>query len=194
MLVRIPTKEKGQCLTIWCRVIEEELQPGTTRYLVLFSPMYMARSLLPNPMEVVLSVPGTKDPPVMVNLPGREVPVQLETLGPSDQKYHVAFKVVDDLPPSEPVSMSWGIIEQVRGKEEAKMTIDEVVRAVPGYGTWEQQEDRRWPFLDSEEDDPLPRNMVWATNAQPQTDVQVTMVLERRPKRCLSKSTVLALT
>ena len=65
VLVRIPTKEKGQCLTIWCRVVEEK--HGTlTRYLILFSPMYMGRSLLPNPMNVVLSAPGSanKDPPV----------------------------------------------------------------------------------------------------------------------------------
>ena len=166
VLVRIPTKEKGQCLTIWCRIVEETYGK-LTRYLILFSPMYMARSLLPNPMNVVLSVPSNKDPPVQVELPGKELPVQLETLGTSDQKYHIAFKVVDSLPPSEPIPMSWGIIEQVRDKQQDYVQkIDQIVRDIPTFGQYDC--DKRWPYIEG-----MPTKICWATNEQPKTDVQV---------------------
>ena len=94
--------------------------------------MYMARSLLPNPTTVLVSSSSAqtsslqggggsyaaKSVPVQFELPGREKAVQLETLGPSDLKYSVAFKVAEGLPPSDPIPMSWGIIEQVREKSD----------------------------------------------------------------------------
>ena len=166
VLVRIPTKEKGQCLTIWCRIVEEK-HGLLTRYLILFSPMYMARSLLPNPMNVVLTVPNTKNPPIQIELPGKELPVQLETLGPSDQKYQIAFKVVDTLPPSEPIPMSWGIIEQVREKQvDDQIGIDQIIREIPTFGQYDCE--KRWPYIED-----IPAKICWATNDQPKTDVQV---------------------
>ena len=85
----------------------EEKHGDVTRCLLLFSPMYMARSLLPNPMTVLVSSSSSqtssphgggggggsyaKSVPVQFELPGRETAVQLETLGPSDLKYSIAF-------------------------------------------------------------------------------------------------------
>ena len=37
---------------------------------------------------------------------GREHLVQLETPGAADQKYNLAFQVVDNLPPSDPVQVT----------------------------------------------------------------------------------------
>ena len=130
--------------------------------------MYMGRSLLPNPMNVVLSAPGSaKDPPVQVELPGKALPVQLETLGPSDQKYHIAFKVVDSLPPSEPIPMSWGISEQVREKQHDHVEdIDRIIREIPTYGQYDCE--KRWPYIPD-----MPAQICWAANEQPKTDVQV---------------------
>ena len=54
VLVRIPHKERGRCLTIWCRLLQEDVGNGSKRQLFIFSPMYMARSLLPNPLRVLI--------------------------------------------------------------------------------------------------------------------------------------------
>ena len=53
ILVRIPHKDKGKCITVWCRIIHEELSNGSKRILFIFSPMYVARSLLPNPLRIL---------------------------------------------------------------------------------------------------------------------------------------------
>ena len=156
----------------------EEKHGDANRCLLLFSPMYMARSLLPNPMTVLVSSSSAqtssqhggggsyaKSVPAQFELPGREEAVQLETLGPSDLKYSIAFKVVEGLPPSDPIPMSWGIIEQVREKSDQVPSIDDVIRQVPSFADSSKS---RWPFI-------APRQPVdsWVASEQPKTDVQV---------------------
>ena len=41
---------------------------------------------------------------------GREHLVQLETPGAADQKYNLAFQVVDNLPPSDPVQVTFNFL------------------------------------------------------------------------------------
>ena len=143
--------------------------------------MYMARSLLPNPMKVLVSSssaqtsspPGgggsyAKSVPVQFELPGREKAVQLETLGPSDLKYSVAFKVVEGLPPSDPIAMSWGIIEQVREKCDPVSSIDDIIRRVPSFAA--DSSKSTWPFIASRQPQPVDS---WVASEQPKTDVQV---------------------
>ena len=141
--------------------------------------MYMARSLLPNPTTVLVSSSSAqtsslqggggpyaaKSSPVQFELPGREKAVQLETLGPSDLKYSVAFKVAEGLPPSDPIPMSWGIIEQVREKSDRIPSIDDVIRQVPSFA---DSSNSAWPFIASRQ--PVDS---WAASEQPKTDVQV---------------------
>ena len=104
VLIRVPTKEKGHCATVWCRLVEEVIEPGVTRALLLFSPMYTARSALPNPMRLIVSGSGAAGS-YEASLPGREQLVQLDTPGTADQKYNLSFQVVDNLPPSDPVQV-----------------------------------------------------------------------------------------
>lgn len=172
VLVRIPTKEKGNCLTIWCRLCEEIMDPATTRIHLIFSPMYMARSLLPGPMKVLLKT--TNNPlETEVVLPGREKPVQLETYGASDQKYDVSFKVVDDLPASDAITMSWGIIEQVRDASPQVLDIDDIISEVPKLS--EKGNQCLWPYIldKADQNGQLIVSSGWESNIQPNTDVQV---------------------
>ena len=58
VLVRVPLKDKGQCLTVWCRLVTEQVLGGSQggveakRCLLIFSPMYVARSTLPSPVKL----------------------------------------------------------------------------------------------------------------------------------------------
>ncbi len=163
-LVRIPTKEKGQCQTIWVRVVEEELEGGAgSRTLLVFSPMYVARSLMPGPVKMILNSAVAAKGAVgvgggrSVDLPGRSVPVQLDTLGASDLKYNVSLKVSDDLPASEPIAMSWGIVERVRARDGQqqqqrqllgeKVSVDEILASVSKFGL--PLLETSWPFVAS---------------------------------------------
>ena len=190
VLVRVPLKEKGQCLTIWCRVVEECLGNERTRCLLVFSPMYMSRSLLPNPISLLVcfassataAAANTKENlfAYEVTLPGKEEAVQLETPGPSDQKYSLSFQVVQGLPPSDPVLMSWGTIEKIRDKSYETPSIDDVLSDIASYrktsnpstcdiSFQNKQSSKLWPYLKE-------YIMEWAPSIQPRTDVQIRFV------------------
>ena len=196
VLVRVPLKEKGQCLTIWCRVVEEKHKNEVSRCLLIFSPMYMSRSLLPNPISLLVYLASNAAQPAAssfnnmkentsfsyeVTLPGKETSVQLETTGASDQKYNLSFQVVPGLPPSDPVTMSWGTIEKIRDKSYDTPPIDDILCHISRYakstGTEERTLDitkessKLWPYINVEVD-----NIEWAPSVQPRTDVQVRFV------------------
>jgi hypothetical protein len=79
VLIRVPTKEKGHCTTVWCRLVEETIEPGMTRALLLFSPMYTARSALPNPMRLLVGGSGSSEKGLSyeASLPGRDQLLQV---------------------------------------------------------------------------------------------------------------------
>ena len=170
VLVRVPLKEKGQCLTVWCRVLTEIVAGTCARCLLIFSPMYMARSLLPNPINLIVGAASAGHRSSLcynVELPGRNAAVQLRTTGPSDQKYTLSFQVVEDVPPSDPVGMSWGTIEQVRDREYDPPPIDKVLSDVEKFK--DGCGDKPWPFVGG-------TIRSWTASSQPKTDVQVNFV------------------
>ena len=189
VLVRVPLKEKGQCLTIWCRVVEEKLiNDGISRCLLIFSPMYMSRSLLPNPISLLVYNTSSQSQPTSsvggsvstkdtfayeMPLPGREEAVQMETTGTSDQKYSLYFQVVQGLPPSDPVAMSWGTIERIRDKNYEAPSIDEILSNISSYrkGILPNRGGKPWPYTDDGIDVDE-----WLPSVQPRTDVKVRFV------------------
>ena len=166
VLVRIPHKDKGKgCVTIWCKVVNEDLTGGITRTLFIFSPMYVARSLLPNPLRLLIQPVKDDNVESDMLLEGRELLSTLETYESADTKYHLRFIVSKDLPPSEPVMLSWGIIEQVRNKNYHCQSIDTILKELHDTN---QPSNAKWPFMD---DVTIDANEY---NDQPKTDVQVT--------------------
>ena len=162
VLVKIPSKDRGKCITIWCRCLTEELDNGSKRFLFLLSPMYMARSLLPNPLRVIIQANNKNANKVEMLLEGGDQPVPLETSDSPDTKYLLSFKVNEELPASEPFLLSWGIIEQIREKESKQPEIESILDQI------EMQTTTQWPFVDF-------KNSPGVFNDQPKTDVQVTL-------------------
>uniref|UniRef100_A0A0K2T0P4 Chorein N-terminal domain-containing protein n=1 Tax=Lepeophtheirus salmonis TaxID=72036 RepID=A0A0K2T0P4_LEPSM len=166
VLVRVPTKEKEHCLTLWCRVLRESYENDTlTRILYVFSPMYVARSLLPNSMSTYLSGKSLSGP-FEVSLPGRDSLVQFDTLG-DELQYAISFKVCQELPSSEPIQISWGMIEKIRKvqnnkdkKDESSISIDEMICKIPSI------KEPNWLISQS----------FSSLNEQPKTDVQISFV------------------
>lgn len=168
VLVKIPSKDRGKCVTVWCRLLQETMGDNYRRCLFVLSPMFMARSLLPNPLTVLIQPNKVQSTaPVAVTemtLDGGDQPVTLETNDSPDTKYLLSFKVSDQLPASEPFLLSWGIIEQVKDKDYKVPSIDEAIQGIKNL----DQKDNRWPYVDNF----TPANVL---NDQPKTDVQVTL-------------------
>ena len=83
-------------------MIYERLNGGSQRCLFLLSPMYVCRSLLSNPMRLLIQ-PNKEDAiESEMMLEGRDVQTSLETYESADTKYNLRFIVAKDLPPSEP--------------------------------------------------------------------------------------------
>lgn len=170
VLVRIPNKDKGKCYTVWCRLLQETLEGGgggAKRSLFIFSPMYMARSLLPNPLRVLMNPNGNTSVTTEMTLHGQDVPTPLENHESADTKYNLSFQVADNLPPSEPFLLSWGIIEQVRDKNYKVPSIDSVREDISSFMIGKPDHHIKWPFTDN--------GLVLSDsgNEQPKTEVQV---------------------
>ncbi len=163
VLVRIPTKDKEHRITVWCRWIKDEVAEQQQRYLFIFSPIYMARSLLPNPLTIMVQPQNSSAAAFEFPLEGRDQPAPLETIDSPDTKYLLSFKVSDSLPASEPFLLSWGIIEKLRDKKYRVPPIDEALQEI------EAQCQNEWPFVAD-----LQELSSSAVNEQPKTDVQVT--------------------
>ena len=78
-------------------------------------------------------------------LPGRGRLVQLGTPGPSEQKYSLSFQADDGLPPSDPVTMSWGTVEQIKDKAAPTPSIDAILDMVPSYHL-HRSDPKDWPY------------------------------------------------
>ena len=124
--------------------------------------MYMARSLLCNPLTVIIGQESSAATEMI--LEGRNKPIPLEAYESPETKYQLSFRMDDKLPASEPFLLSWGIIEQIRDKDYASPSIDEILEEMKDYSS----KANTWPFVENE------HFTVEAINDQPQTDVQVT--------------------
>ena len=77
-------------------------------------------------------------------LPGRGRLVQLGTPGPSEQKYSLSFQADDGLPPSDPVTMSWGTVEQIKDKAAPTPSIDAILDMV--LLDLHRSDPKEWPY------------------------------------------------
>jgi len=62
---------------------------------------------------------------------------------------YIFLKVVANLPPSDPVQMSWGIVERVRDKAFVTPSIDEILG---NLGESVKTTPNRWPFVEMDKD------------------------------------------
>lgn len=52
----MPLQERGQFLSVWCKVVVQDLQGGR-KFLVMFWPLFMVRSNLPVNSKVHIETP-----------------------------------------------------------------------------------------------------------------------------------------
>ena len=117
-LVRLPHRERGTSVTVWCSLLQENIG-ASIRTLVVFSPMYVVQSLIPGRLTTHIQCEEVESE---IILPSFNTSSQLELQHAPENKFNLSFQLSPDTPPSSPpVSVSWGIIDQVRTcKSETK--------------------------------------------------------------------------
>ena len=111
VLVRLPCREKGTSVTVWCNIVSENVG-SENKILVVFSPMYILHSQVPGRL---LTRVQCGDLETEVILPKFNSCSQLEPQHAPENKFNLSFQLNPEAPASSPpVSVSWGIIDQVR--------------------------------------------------------------------------------
>ncbi|GLH10327.1 Vacuolar protein sorting-associated protein 13 [Gryllus bimaculatus] len=110
-LVKVPLMERGQFLSVWCRVFHQNVRGGT-RVLAMLCPLYMIRSHLPVPVKVSIETPGLKVT-MQTTLAGRGERQQLYCPGTIDHSHRLMLQLEQGALPSNPyVPLSYSMIDE----------------------------------------------------------------------------------
>ena len=178
-LVKVPLQERGQFLSIWARIVTENIA-GNTRVLAILSPLYMIKSYLPIPVTVQIETPSLRTS-LNATINGRGERQQLYCPGTFEHSHQLTFQFETGVSASNPyVPLSYSSVEQRKffkrpENEDIDCILTELENQVDAF---------HWPFQ-------IDDTHVWIPAEQPQTHVQVkyedaglvssTLLLELQP-------------
>ncbi|KDR22947.1 Vacuolar protein sorting-associated protein 13B [Zootermopsis nevadensis] len=165
-LVKVPLHDRGQFLSVWCRVLCQHIGQGV-KILAMLCPLYMIRSYLPVPAKVLIDTPGLRVH-LQATVHGRGEQQQLYCPGTVDHSHKLTFQLENGITPSNPyVPLSYTVIDQRKFLkiDDKDVDINAIVASLSEVKT------PVWPFVGEEY-----ANVSWISAEQPQTDVQVKYV------------------
>ena len=122
-LLRLPQQDKGCSTTVWCNIIKED-----AKLLVVLSPMYVLHSQLPGHLKTQIQCEAGKSDVV---LPGFNYSRQLDIQQAPENKFSLSFQLNQSSSTSSPpVSVSWGIIDQVRSARPDKINLKQAMEEI----------------------------------------------------------------
>ena len=120
-LIRLPKRDNESCLNLWCSVITSGSQ-----FLVVFSPMYVISSQIPGNLLIQAQCEGQQ--PEIASNPFNSC-CQLDLNHSPENKFSLSFRLTPESEfSSPPVSVSWGIVDQVRKSNENDASFQNVMR------------------------------------------------------------------
>lgn len=160
-LVKVPLQERGQFLSIWCRILDQNFEKEK-RIMVLLWPLFMVRSNLPVSAEVHIETP-VLNVNVETVIRGRGELQQLYCPGTIDHSHQLTFQLDSETPVSNPyVPLNYSLVDQkLFFKKPEKHNMDDIVEVLKKFGKSD------WPYIDRDE------NIEWIAEDQPLTHVQV---------------------
>ena len=127
-LIRLPHREKGNCLTVWCNIITSDTLEPHTNLLVVFSPMYVVDSQIPGMLQVHAQL---EDRQTEVLSQAFGTCCQIDLQQAPENKFNLSFQLSpESIPSSPPVSVSWGIIDQVRTSKKEEKTFNTEMKEI----------------------------------------------------------------
>ncbi|KAL3269016.1 hypothetical protein HHI36_008100 [Cryptolaemus montrouzieri] len=161
-LVKVPLLEKGQFLSIWCRVVVQEFANGK-RMLAMLWPLFTIKSNLPIITKVHIETPTLKYcGEIMVEGQGKVQ--QLYCPGTIDHSHQLTFQLENVSPSPNPyVPLNYSLIDHDNFfKKMDNINIQDIREALKTYN------EVKWPYFGEELD-----QVEWVIGEQPETHVQI---------------------
>lgn len=90
-IILVPLHDRGQFLSVWCRIIKQDV-PGGCKILAMLWPLFMVRSNLPISSKVLVETP-TLNVSLESNVNGKGEYQQLYCPGTIDHSHQLTFKL-----------------------------------------------------------------------------------------------------
>ncbi|CAG9819390.1 unnamed protein product [Phaedon cochleariae] len=161
-LVKVPLQERGQFLSIWCRIVIQDIQK-TKRVLAMLWPLFMVKSNLAVNSKIHIETPTLKvHLDSVVN--GKGELQQLYCPGTIDHSHQLTFKIDNRNDSSNPyVPLNYSLVDQQEFfKKSAEEDIEDILSVLDKFS------ESKWPYLGDDLND-----INWIVEDQPLTHVQV---------------------
>ncbi|KAI4462039.1 vacuolar protein sorting-associated protein 13b [Holotrichia oblita] len=160
-LVKVPLQERGQFLSIWCRIVTQTFPKGV-KILAILSPLFMIRSNLPVNSKVHIETP-TLNVHLESTIRGKGEFQQLYCPGTIDHSHQLSFQL-DDTPTSNPyVPLNYSLVDQKKFfKKPDQQDINEILASLS------KSNQSAWPYFGEEYE-----GIDFLIEDQPLTHVQV---------------------
>lgn len=163
-LVKVPLQEKNEFLSLWCQVMKEEHETHK-RILVLISPMYVVKSLLPGNANILVDTEELQSQ-MSLTIPGKGALTNLYAPGTTEHRHSLTFNIVGNIPSSSPhVVLSY--LDIAKNSSTRSVTLNDCLAVEENTVS---NETNVWPFLGS-----TWNQAAWVDIPQPSTVTRVKM-------------------
>nr|XP_051700618.1 intermembrane lipid transfer protein VPS13B isoform X3 [Oryctolagus cuniculus] len=152
IVIQVPSSN-GSIIYVWCTVLTLEPNSQVQQRMIVFSPLFIMRSHLPDPIIIHLEKRslGLSESQV---IPGKGQEKTLQNIEP-DLVHHLTFQAREEYDPSDcAVPISTSLIKQIATKIQPGGTVNQILEEF--YGT-EKSIQPMWPYnkKDSERNEQL---------------------------------------
>uniref|UniRef100_A0A0V0G3C3 Putative vacuolar protein n=1 Tax=Triatoma dimidiata TaxID=72491 RepID=A0A0V0G3C3_TRIDM len=141
-LVKIPLQDKKDFLSVWCQIFKDKSDDG--RIMVVVSPMYLIKSLLPCDANVLIKTEEFQRENSL-KVPGRGATSNLYTPGTTAHHHSLTFHIDGNLPSSLPhVPLSYSAMDGRTPPPPPIPNVDTLIERA------ELTAGNVWPFLGSQ--------------------------------------------
>ncbi|CAM1300415.1 Uncharacterised protein g2705 [Pycnogonum litorale] len=143
ILLQLPSKNQKKAIEVWLTVLTETCR-NVSRYLLLFTPLYVLRSHLPQSLVLHISTPSNVNNTnqMIVCGQGREHDIVIESLH-SDVTHQLNFQIGDGKKLSSPsLPLSPSMVDQITSSEEIIGDLDTLM------SDWLSKHQLMWPYVD----------------------------------------------
>uniref|UniRef100_A0AAV2MBD8 VPS13-like middle region domain-containing protein n=1 Tax=Knipowitschia caucasica TaxID=637954 RepID=A0AAV2MBD8_KNICA len=146
-VVQVPCSS-GSLLYIWCTLVTLEPDTHTQQRVVVFSPLFVMRSHLPDPVIVHVEKRslGLRESQLILGQGHQEPLLNTE----ADQTHHLTFQAREDEDASNcAVPISTSLIKQIMNKTQSQANVDLILNDF--YGAKASSE-LQWPYISKDSD------------------------------------------
>uniref|UniRef100_A0ABM5GCA8 Intermembrane lipid transfer protein VPS13B isoform X2 n=1 Tax=Pogona vitticeps TaxID=103695 RepID=A0ABM5GCA8_9SAUR len=140
-VIQVPSSNNS-IIYVWCMVLMLEANSQVQQRIIVFSPLFIMRSHLPDPIIIHLEKRSLGQNEIQM-IPGKGQEKSLQNIEP-DLTHHLTFQAREEDGPSEcAVPISTALIKQIATKSNTGGTVNEILADFYGCGSSPQSV---WPY------------------------------------------------